>query len=188
MENLKKRPGPTAANLAGKKFSAFTVLERAENQGEKVAWLCVCDCGKQLIVQAIALTSKHTKSCGCRGREKAFGFISQMLANYRNAAKRRNLDFQLTRSEFSDLIQQDCHYCKTPPQSKENRVDVKNGVFKEVIPVNGIDRKDSNLAYNLDNCVPCCSICNRAKRDMPYTDFIAWIDRIKNLKSELVRI
>ena len=179
MENLKQKSGPIATDLTGQKFNLLTVLERVSNQGEKVRWRCLCNCGKETIMQAVALTSNHTKSCGCRGKEKASGFIGQMFANYRVAAARRGLDFQLTRSAFSSLIKQDCHYCKSPPASKENRADVKKGAFKEVIPVNGVDRKDSNSGYVLDNCLPCCSICNRAKRDMSYEDFIAWIDRIK---------
>ena len=166
-------------DLKGKKFNHLTVLERAPNQGEKVRWLCFCDCGKETTMQAIALTSNHTKSCGCRGREKAFGFVSQMFANYKIAAKRRDIGFQLSRTEFSSLIKQNCHYCNSPPESKENRADVKKGAFKEIIPVNGVDRKDSNLDYIVSNCVPCCSVCNRAKRDMSYVDFIAWINRIK---------
>ncbi len=178
MENIKKS-GPDAVDLSGQKFNFLTVLSRVENQGEKVRWLCRCDCGKETTMQSIALTSNHTKSCGCRGREKAFGFISQMFANYRGAAKRRNLDFQLSRAEFSNLIKQNCHYCSSSPISKKDRADVKRGVFKEVIPINGVDRKDNSIGYVLTNCLPCCSICNRAKSTMSYVDFIAWIDSIK---------
>jgi len=178
MENIKK-PGPDAADLTGQKFNLLTVLSRVENQGEKVRWLCRCECSKEVAMQACALTTNHTKSCGCRGREKAFGFIGQMYANYKIAAKRRGLSFELSRLEFSDLIKQNCHYCFSPPVSKENRADVKKGAFKETIPVNGIDRKDNTIGYILANSLPCCSICNRAKLNMSYEDFTAWINRLK---------
>jgi hypothetical protein len=35
----------------------------------------------------------------------------------------------------------------------------------------------------LCDCVPCCSICNRAKGDLLFNVFWKWIDRIKNDKS-----
>ena len=40
---------------------------------------------------------------------------------------------------------------------------------------NGIDRIDSSKDYTLDNCNPCCQICNIAKRNMPLEKFQLWI-------------
>ena len=37
---------------------------------------------------------------------------------------------------------------------------------------NGIDRKDNNIGYIIENCVSCCGICNRMKMDMSYDDFL----------------
>lgn len=171
--------GSPATDLTGKTFNFLTVLARATNKGQNIMWNCLCICGQETIIQGKALVSGHSKSCGCRGRERAFGFVSQMFANYRAAAKRRNLDFHLSHAEFSNLIKQNCHYCASSPVSKEDRADVKRGVFKEVIPINGVDRKDNSIGYVLTNCLPCCSICNRAKSTMLYVDFVRWIDSIK---------
>lgn len=41
---------------------------------------------------------------------------------------------------------------------------------------NGIDRMDSKLGYSDSNCVPCCGAANFAKRRMPYSDFVSWLD------------
>jgi len=41
-----------------------------------------------------------------------------------------------------------------------------------------MDRIDSNKGYELSNVVPCCKICGRAKMDLPYEDFMEWINRI----------
>lgn len=172
-------PGPQATDLTGKTFNFLTVLARVTNKGQNVMWNCLCVCGQQTIIQGKALTSGHSKSCGCRGREKAFGFISQMYANYRAAASRRLLCFELSQENFSALIKQNCHYCRSLPISKENRADVKKGAFKETIPINGVDRVNSDIGYILSNCVPCCSICNRAKASMSYADFFTWIDKLK---------
>jgi len=52
--------------------------------------------------------------------------------------------------------------------------------YLQQVPVNGIDRIDSQLGYNKENCLSCCEICNKAKRDLSLTEFVKWIDRIKN--------
>jgi 5-methylcytosine-specific restriction endonuclease McrA len=41
----------------------------------------------------------------------------------------------------------------------------------------GIDRLDNAIGYEPPNCVPCCDICNLAKRDMSYGAFVAWMRR-----------
>lgn len=52
-------------DLTGQKFGMLTVIDRAPNKGKSVAWNCICDCGKHVIVDSYSLTSSHTKSCGC---------------------------------------------------------------------------------------------------------------------------
>jgi hypothetical protein len=42
----------------------------------------------------------------------------------------------------------------------------------EVYVYNGIDRLDSSKGYVLENCVPCCSEINWAKRVMSFEDFV----------------
>ena len=41
---------------------------------------------------------------------------------------------------------------------------------------NGIDRKSNQKGYTPQNCVPCCEICNKAKRNMNYVKFMGWIE------------
>ena len=42
---------------------------------------------------------------------------------------------------------------------------------------NGIDRIDNNIGYESKNVVSCCKICNYAKSNMNYKDFILWIQK-----------
>ena len=56
---------PKLKDLTGQKFGRLTVLERAENKGKKVCWLCLCDCGRTHITVGTRLTSGLCKSCGC---------------------------------------------------------------------------------------------------------------------------
>jgi len=55
-------------DLTGKKFFHLKVIKRVENIRDKTRWLCLCDCGREHIVNADHLTRKTNpvKSCGCK--------------------------------------------------------------------------------------------------------------------------
>ena len=55
-------------DLTGKKFGRLKVIKRAE-MTKRVKWLCECECGNIVIVDASNLKSGHTKSCGCYSKE-----------------------------------------------------------------------------------------------------------------------
>lgn len=52
-------------DLTGQTFGRLTVVERTENKGKDAAWLCRCQCGKEISVTGHHLKTGHTKSCGC---------------------------------------------------------------------------------------------------------------------------
>ena len=52
-------------DLAGQRFGKLTVLHRAENIGDRTAWLCRCGCGKELPVKTCHLRSGQVIDCGC---------------------------------------------------------------------------------------------------------------------------
>jgi len=59
-----------AVELAGRKFSRLTVVERVCSTHEgRVQWRCVCECGASSIATGKNLQSGNTKSCGCLQRE-----------------------------------------------------------------------------------------------------------------------
>jgi hypothetical protein len=80
--------------------------------------------------------------------------ISGKYANYKNAAKSRGFEFNLTLKEFSSFWQKPCTYCGAE------------------IKTIGIDRIDSSKGYYMENCVSCCCICNRMKTNYTTKDFI----------------
>lgn len=55
-------------NLIGQKFTNLLVIKKSEKRGNRnqLHWDCLCDCGKKVSIYSAHLTSKHTKSCGCR--------------------------------------------------------------------------------------------------------------------------
>ena len=52
-------------DLTGQRFGRLTVLHEAPKKGIRIAWHCLCDCGKTTDVVASSLRSGTTKSCGC---------------------------------------------------------------------------------------------------------------------------
>jgi hypothetical protein len=57
---------PGFINLTGKRFSRLVVIKRAaKNLGQKVAWLCKCDCGNTQVVRGSDLKMGKHRSCGC---------------------------------------------------------------------------------------------------------------------------
>lgn len=56
----------------GHVYNHLTVLKLDHLDGHTRYWLCRCDCGAEVVVQAANLTSGGTKSCGChRSRRMA---------------------------------------------------------------------------------------------------------------------
>lgn len=53
-------------NLVGQRFGKLVVVREAgRNAGNKVMWLCQCDCGNVKAVDRGSLRSGHTRTCGC---------------------------------------------------------------------------------------------------------------------------
>jgi hypothetical protein len=79
--------------------------------------------------------------------------------NYRCDARKRGLEFSITKPEFLDLINDMCRYC-------------------HVVPALGVDRGDNTLGYTSDNCVGCCSACNLVKGRQSFDQFMERCARV----------
>jgi hypothetical protein len=174
-------------DLSGKRFGRLTVVSRAGtirySRSPQPTWACLCDCGKETTILGCRLRSGHTKSCGCYKsivRRKEYGASSKRKAyqNYRKNAIIRQIIFNLTQQEFITLAGQPCFYCG----SEASNVISGNRSYGPFV-YNGIDRIDSTKEYSVPNCVPCCKICNRAKSNMSYEEFMNWINRLVERRS-----
>ena len=85
---------------------------------------------------------------------------------YKNNAKHKNHDFNLSENEFIEISKQPCTYCGGYSDTYNNE------------PFSGVDRVDSGMGYQKENCVPCCSTCNRMKMDLEVND---WINKMKQI-------
>jgi hypothetical protein len=97
----------------------------------------------------------------------------ELLANYKRAARVRNLVWEISNDEFTALINSNCEYCGIPPTRS-----AYGGVFNGKIFYNGIDRLDSKVGYTTANTVAACFKCNRAKNVMNKQEFLEWIHRV----------
>lgn len=52
-------------DLSGMRFGMLIVVGRAENIGEKVSWICRCDCGRTATSTTSNLMGGKSTSCGC---------------------------------------------------------------------------------------------------------------------------
>lgn len=95
-------------DLTNKKFGKLLVLEFNQEETQKQRekrknysslWKCKCDCGNIINVEGSALTSGHTKSCGCLQKELASKNMKQNIQPI--GATTRFID--LTNKKFGNL-------------------------------------------------------------------------------------
>ncbi|CAN5207448.1 hypothetical protein BH09PAT1_BH09PAT1_7440 [soil metagenome] len=141
-------------------------------------WKCLCECGNITFVNASFLTQGHTKSCGClvKRMKNPELLFKRKYGSYKSGAKNRNLEFKLLETEVRELFFSNCHYCGSVPMTTYELKVVHN---THPITYNGIDRIDSSKGYVKNNVVSCCKICNRAKSDMSYKEFLSWMHKVK---------
>lgn len=146
-------------------------MERREN-------INVClGCGKELEGLTDGIKGKVQRCVECYekqrkielGRERNRNYLEEKKANldnylisYTQCAKTRNIGFELSNDEFQELVLMACYYCGSYNE-------------KEVV---GIDRINSSKNYSLDNCVPCCKICNFMKGTLSKHVFITQAHKI----------
>ena len=89
---------------------------------------------------------------------KAEAFTNKHILwnHYVKSAKKRSIDFAISKTRFNELIVQSCFYCD----------------YKQEGEVIGIDRVDNNKGYMEENVVSCCEPCNHMKGTQHPQEFI----------------
>lgn len=166
----------------GMKFGKWTVEGPAETTaaGQARVW-CVCECGARRRVQIGNLIAGSSSSCGgapCADRgggrrlppgEQARNFI---FLNYQSTARLKGRIWSLSREQFDHLTASPCAYCGSPPANR-----TKDRWGDGAFVYSGLDRVDPSEGYTIDNVVPACFICNRAKTNLTIEEFRAWLRR-----------
>lgn len=128
---------------------------------------CVGCCGKcnfmkgsldpSTFVDRCKHISKHFGGKGEYNHAAWSDSYSSSLNEYKKRAVNMGLEFNLTQDQFNHLVNSNCFYCDKV-RTKSHR--------------NGIDRKDNNIGYILENCVACCGQCNQMKCQLTDVDYI----------------
>jgi hypothetical protein len=160
----------------GSKVGRLTVIKIAGRVKTRLNLLCKCDCGKEVEVLDSNI-GRHTNSCGCLKIKKSKGEIGlkRVYDTYKIHAKEYGRNFDLTVEQIKKLTSSNCFYCEATPTAISSPYSEKRN-NKETVEYskyyyNGIDRIDSEKGYALDNVVPCCYSCNRAKSDLTTEQF-----------------
>lgn len=142
-----------------------------------------CSCGavfQKLKYKPYTEAVQDMKCATCRGKDRMQPYQAerQILRRVRDDAKARDLTFEIDIEWFVNTIHLPCHYCgSVDMNSSQVSLNHSDGSsFKTSYRYNGVDRMDNSIGYLESNCVPCCFVCNRAKREMGYDEFIGWID------------
>lgn len=126
-------------------------------------------------------TSNHGNSKVTPQEASINGLLNRCIQN----AKRRKLDWSLSKATFISLIFGNCVWCGCSPFERYNVAVSKNGysqtkhqtkrVTEGWIYFNGIDRIDSSKGYEDGNVQSCCKFCNYAKNDRTDNEFKIWL-------------
>lgn len=168
-------------DLTNQVFGKLTALKATGQKAHGYyIWLCQCECGKQVEITSQRLLKGNKQNCGCSplppGRPARYGspILNTLFHGYKNAAKERNIEWELDREDFYKMVLGSCTYCGREPFQVYKLQQAKE---KEVIR-SGIDRIDSSKGYIQENCVSCCKTCNIAKAGMTQKEFKEWIKRV----------
>lgn len=178
-------------------------VERSAGESNNYGkWLAHCDCGNDKIVNGSYLYSVSTvKSCGCKISEsRALGASTQRgyekttinweYGIYERAARIRN-HIPLSRAQWEEIVFLPCQYCGSmdirayPVRRKTNKLInmTEEQLARYKVPMNSIDRVDSNEGYVSGNCVPCCSMCNVMKMAFTEKAFLEKVVKIYTHRS-----
>ncbi len=119
----------------GKDFEKYSTTKKDEAQ----------KCLNCFEIQLRAEVSRTKRSRNYKAER--FTNLKSHYSMYINNSINRNKEIPLQFSEFCNIVVKPCYYCN---------------YFKED-EVNGIDRINNDIGYELSNCVPCCELCNRMK-------------------------
>jgi hypothetical protein len=176
----------------GLKKNMLTAIEFSHRINNKTFWVFKCDCGslKNINPSNVLSDKPSYYSCGCKKYNKRDINNSSKIKisidrtkkdlfyRYRKTAVKRGYSFEITYDFFISNTDKNCHYCNSKP-NREHKFKQKEIIFPSYF-CNGIDRKDNNKGYTEENCLPCCTICNRAKNNLNYNVFMNWIQLLKN--------
>lgn len=118
----------------------------------------------------------YLKNGGIGPNRKSFGESTTniLYSHYKRRGIKNYEHFDIDIEYFKILIKDNCFYCGSEPLGEYKGNKTSYGATK----YNGLDRINNNLGYIKSNVVTCCKICNAAKGELSYENFLLWINKI----------
>ena len=155
-------------------FGSWTVIRNDVKRSDRRRYEIQCICGRTVFIKKSQVKNNH-ECRECRSQRFDDDAFSRCLRaheyHYQSGAESRNYEYNLSTEIFSKLVEQNCVYCDGPPSVAPLKK------YPDIL-FSGIDRKDNSKGYIDTNVVSCCIICNRAKMDKSYEEFMDWISRL----------
>jgi hypothetical protein len=186
--------GRKASISVGDVIGNFTILEviPATKPGQHVRGKIKCSICNG-IKEMYSFNIRRRYSCGCSQKNvstwKSVGAKNitwklpygeaaknDLYSTYKTSARRRGLNFDIDVIFFTENVVKSCTYCGDELTSVKKSQSKSGGDFLYT----GIDRIDSSKGYTIDNCVPCCKICNIMKWDLTVEQFTNHIMKISS--------
>lgn len=159
------------------KFDAIgTIKNDRKDGGPRYTYLFKCqECDTIIKVRSDALKSS-TGLCKVHAQQKRpFESIYECLKR-----DHRGIKVTISYEEYLEFTKQDkCHYC----YERINWIpySASKGEYKSRAYY--LDRKNNNLEYSKENCVVCCSKCNRARGNRyTYEEWYGMTEYFRNKK------
>lgn len=166
-------------------FNKVKIIEYSHSIAKRHYYNTEClTCGKNSIRRKDHIMTNPSYCNFCKekmtAKPKMESVINTIYSGYKTNAKSRNLTFELSKDLFKELVSKNCFYCGEEPVESQfsksrNRTDIK-------YLHNGVDRLDSSIGYTINNCVPCCIMCNLMKNKFTFVDFLNKIKQIHAYK------
>jgi len=158
----------------------FNGVDRVDSKKQYIVDNCVSACTLcnylkhvmpvDLFFQRIEHILTHTGKIDGKLHPQAFpNVLSGDYETFEKNAMDRNLEFRLSRTDFSEIIRNKCYLCGKEPRANHR---------------NGIDRFDNSLGYTMENARTCCSTCNIMKNRYAYSDMIGKFEKIYKYRIE----
>lgn len=169
----------------GEIYGVYRVIKEVKTQTKKcivTKWNCInVHTGKSITCTNSYLYKVRDRVLAKSEKFNQLGFRNYLYRNSIVGAKNRGHSFSLSFEEFNDIISKPCYYCGEPPKLINKELLIKRGDTHQLpIKYNGIDRLNPDEGYTIDNCVPCCSICNYMKHTQQKEDFLRHVEKVYN--------
>jgi len=103
-------------------------------------------------------------------RKEGMSMNKTRFSKYNHKATKKNINFSINENEFYILCKDKCYICGIEPDNENYFC--------------GVDRIDSKLPYELNNCKACCKECNIMKNNFEIEYFK---NKLKNIYDNIIK-